>query len=141
MTRALTLIELVITISLAAILGTATGILIGEHLTGSLRARDATVAMNLARLELERIDSLNNFFVTPDLSSPTTVTIPNYQGYPYTLVRTVDCPFGDCVSTSVSVQGVKRIRITVYKPSASNPLETLVASCVTYRTKHVFFGT
>jgi hypothetical protein len=131
----LTLVELVITISLAAIIGIPIGILLGEHLNGALRARDYTVGMNLARREMERLDGLNNFFAT-DLAL-TTTDIPNYNGYPYTLRRTVDCILGNCTSTNFGNQGVKRIRIFVFKGSLTDP----VASLISYRTKHVTFGT
>ena len=139
MRHGLTLVELVITISLTAILGIPIGILISEHLTAAIRTRDVAVAMNLARYEMERLDGLNDFFAAPDLNVTSTTT-QNYQNFPYTLVRTVDCLVGDCTSVSLTIQGVKRIRVTIYKPSASDPLATPVATIVTYRTKNVLFG-
>ncbi len=139
MTRGLTLVELVITISLTAILSIPVGILISEHLTAAIRTRDVMVAMNLARYEMERLDSLNDFFAAPDLNIVST-TVQNYQGFPYTMVRAVDCLVGDCTSILTTSQGVKRIRITVFKPTDSNPLATQMATVVTYRAKHVLFG-
>lgn len=138
--RGLTLVELVITIALAAIIGIPAGVILSEHLRGALRARDYTVAMNLARYEMEQLDSFNDFFHA-DLALPTdpaTTTFVNYQGYPYTLQRTVTCLLGDCTDTdpTTGTQGVKQITIVVTKTTAGDLLATLV----TYRTKHVSFG-
>lgn len=147
----LTLVELVITISLAAIIGVPTGILLSEHLTGALRARDYTVAMNLARREMEQLDSLDsasgldnaNGFCHPDLA----LTVPSpppivgyWPGYPYDLTRIVQCQVGNCGSNCASPSnannGIKRIEIRVTKSGSSDRLATLV----TYRTKYVLFG-
>ena len=143
MSRGLTLVELVITISLAAILGIPVGLLLSEHLTSALGARDVTVATNLARREMEYVDSLNDNASGPFFSSALVVTtwdFPSYQGYPYTLRRVVTCLLGNCTSTSLTSQGVKRITVTVYKPSATDPFAQLLATLITYRTKHVAFG-
>ncbi len=131
MTRGLTLIELVITISLAAILGIPVGILLSEHLTGALRARDDVVAMSLARAEMERLDSLDDFFA---VASQAPVAVPGFDAY--TLTVTVRCQFGNCTNTSTGSQGVKQITILVTKTGSADRLATLVS----YRTKHVFFG-
>lgn len=135
MTRGLTLVELIITISLTAILGIPVGILMSQQLGAAIDARDYTVAMSLARYELERLDSFNDpyhadLFVT---SSPVTTTIVNYLGYPYTLERTVDCLTGNCTSGSFNV---KRVDVTVSKTGSSSPLATIT----TYRTQNVLFG-
>ncbi len=137
----LTLVELIVTISLAAILGIPAGILFSEHLTAALRARDATVAMSLARYELERLDGLNDFcHVDLTVNSPAGTTISPYQGYPYALTRTVWCQTGDCAfncaTPSNANNGIKRIEIRVTKIGSAENRATLV----TYRTKYVLFG-
>ena len=138
--RGLTLVELIITISLAAIIGIPVGILLSEHLAGALRARDATVAMNLARYELEKIDSLNNF-CDPSLNLVTT-TIDPYQGLPYALTRIVSCRTGGTTCDNCNLppsnanNGVKQIQIQVRKSGSSEILATLIS----YRTKYVNFG-
>ncbi len=142
MKHGLTLVELIITITLAAILGTAAGLLFSEHITGAMRARDSTVGMNLARGEMERLDSLNNFFATPDLnvlcpSGAEVVTGPTaFSGYPYSYTRRVRCLEGDCCAAGTNSQGVKRVQVTVTKTGSGETVATLV----TYRTKHVAFG-
>ena len=141
MMRGLTLIELVITISLAAIIGIPVGLLLSEHLNGALRARDAIVAMNLARYEMERLDSLNDFcHVDLNMNSPAGTPLNSYQGYPYTLTRIVWCQTGNCASNcgspSNANNGVKRIEIRMTKSGSTGVL----ASLVSYRTEFVLFG-
>lgn len=128
----LTLIELVITISLAALLGIPTGLLVGEHLRVGIRSRDSMVATQLARRELEYLDSLNDFFHA-EMNSGVFV---NYQGVPYTLTRTVTCINNCTAAAAANRQGYKRIVVTVTKPGSSDPLARLI----TYRTKYVLFG-
>ena len=150
--RGLTLVELVITISLAAIIGIPVGILLSEHLTGALRARDYAVAMSLARAEMERLDSLDsssgldnsNGFCHPDLNltSPTPPPIAGYwPGYSYDLTRIVLCQTGgncalNCASPADANNGIKQIEVRVTKSGSGE----LGASLMSYRTKFVRFG-
>ena len=143
MTRGLTLVELIITISLAAIIGVPTGILLSEHLTGALRSRDYTVAMNLARADLEQLDSFFNNFCSLSSAGPAPVS-----GYPaYILERVVSCQTtgsscncscsGGCGGAPSSARNdIKRIEVRVTKSGSTDRLATLV----TYRTKYVLFG-
>ena len=144
---ALTLVELIITISLTAILAIPIGILLSEHLGGALRARDASVAMSLARREMERLDSLNNFCVSPDfdLTPPSGVPAPSPDPA-YAVTRIVTCQAqasggSACTSACVAIPGntdnaIKRIEIVVTKSGSTDRL----ASLVSYRTKYVLFG-
>ena len=134
MTRGLTLIELVIAVLVAGIIGAPVGLLVSEQLRAALSSRDAGAALPLARAELERVDSLNNFFA-PDLALGTTV-LANYRGFPYDLRREVTCEAGNCVNPSLGSQGIKRIRITVTRAGSAERLVGLTSS----RTKHVAFG-
>jgi type II secretory pathway pseudopilin PulG len=151
----MTLVELIITIALAAILGIPAGILLSEHLGAALRARDFSVAMSLARAEMERLDSLVNGadsdtanFCTTDLAlgavGPTAIA-----GYPqYSLTRTVSCqtPSSSCACSCSGSCGtgsptnarndIKRIEIRVTSSGSGESL----ASLATYRTKYVLFG-
>ena len=139
--RGLTLIELVIGMSLAGILGIPTGLLLSETLEGLLNARDSVAAVSVAREAMERLESLNDF-CHPDLAvnAPSGVTFDPYQGTPYTLTRTVWCQAGNCDNTCAApangANGIKRIEITVRKQGAS----PILISLVTYRTKFVSFG-
>ena len=137
----LTLVELVITISLSGIIGVPVGILLSEQLRAALRARDSVVAMNLARYEMEQLDSFNNFCHTNlTVNSPAGTTIDPYQSTPYALTRIVWCQTGDCASNCGSPldanNGIKRIEIQVRHSGSSEVLALLVS----YRTKYVLFG-
>ena len=133
MSRGITLVELVVTIALSAILAVPLGRLLSQYFNGALEARDATTAMGLARGEMERLDGLNNFFDAGLNVGTRPATVTGFSGYALTIV--VTCAFGDC--TVSAAQGVKRVEVTVTRPAVpAAPLARLV----TYRTKNVFFG-
>ncbi len=135
MTRGLTMVELVVTIALAAILGIPTGRLLVEHVRLGMQTQDSMRATQLARYEVERLDSLNAFF-TADLAVATT-TINNYLSTPYRMTRVVGCLEGDCTTVGpVTAPGVKQITVTLIKPDTGATL----ARMTTYRTKNVSFG-
>lgn len=127
----LTLVELIITISLTAIVSVPVSLLLSRQLGAALGARDTSIGMQLARAEMERLDSLNDFFA---IASQAAAPVPGFPAY--TRSVTVACLLGNCVNTGTGSQGVKRITIVVTKTGSTNPFATLV----TYRTKHVFFG-
>ena len=139
----LTLIELIITIVLATIIGLPVGFFVSEYIKGALNARDTTVAMNLARDEIERLESFNDFcHAELNLTGPlgSTVARPDYPAYVVT--RIVSCQTGNCSSNcslaapANTDNGMKRIEIRVAKVGSSSTL----ASLMTYRTKFVLFG-
>jgi len=144
--RGLTLVELVLTILLVGLLGVPIGILLAEHLRGGLKTRDSSVAMSLARRELELLDSFNNFcHPALDITSSSGVTFDPYlPGYAYALTRIVSCHVGDCTSSAPFIcpppsnanNGIKRIELRVTRSGSSDVLATLVS----YRAKHVLFG-
>jgi len=131
MTRGMTLVELVLTIALAAIVGVPTGILVSEQLRGVLTARDQVVAMGLARAELERLESLNDFFA---ITTQAPAAVPGFAAY--TRAVTVTCEAGNCTNTNFDSQGIKQIDVTVTKTGIAGSL----ASLTTYRAKHVSYG-
>ncbi|PIQ83224.1 MAG: hypothetical protein COV75_08825 [Candidatus Omnitrophica bacterium CG11_big_fil_rev_8_21_14_0_20_63_9] len=143
-TRGLTLVELVIAIALAGLLGVPIGMLVSEQLRSAIQARDHSVAMNLARAEMERLDSLNNF-CHADLNV-TGLSPPALVGYwpGYDLTRIVTCAAGNCASQSPGVchpptntrNGLKRVDLRVTRTGSGE----LAASLTTYRTKYVLFG-
>ena len=131
MRRGLTLVELVLTIALAGILGIPTGLLLVEHVRLGMQAQDSMRATQLARYEMEWLDAANDFFALGSLGP-----VANYQSSPYTMMRTVVCLEGDC-SASTSTFGVRQITVTITKPDTG----AVLARMITYRTKHVAFGT
>ena len=134
MSRGMTLMELVIAVALAGIIGVPLGLLLSEHLRAAYETRQSSIAVQLARAELERLDSLNDFFA-PDLALGTTV-LPAYQGYAYDLQREVTCQAGNCTKTAANSQGIKRIRVTVTPAGSAARAISLTSD----RTKHVAFG-
>ena len=139
----LTLVELALTIGLAGIVVIPIGVVLSQHLAGAMWSRDAGVAMNLARSEVERLDSLNDFcHAQLNLTSPTPPPVDGYwPGYPYAMTRVVSCQQNDCsvncgAAPTNARNGVKRIEIRVTKSGSGQ----LLASLVTYRTKFVSFG-
>ena len=131
MRRGLTLVELVLTIALAGILGIPTGLLLVEHVRLGMQAQDSMRATQLARYEMEWLDAANDFFALGSLGP-----VVNYQSSPYTMTRTVVCLEGDCVSALTSTFGVRQITVTITKPDTG----AVLAQMITYRTKHVAFG-
>lgn len=134
MTAGVTLVELVVSLSLIGLLGLPTGRLIVEYLGQGVGVQDTFAAMQWARHEMERLDSLDDFFA-PDLAIGA-VVMPEYQGSPYTLTRTVTCATGDCVDPAQGSEGVKRIDIRASRGETSPTLAELTS----YRTKHVDYG-
>lgn len=140
----LSLIDLILSISLTSLLAIPVGMLLGSHLEAGLRARDVTVAMNLARHEMERLDSYNDFcHADLALTAAAPPPLPGYwTGFPYDLTRIVQCHAGNCDPTCAlmpppnSANGIKRIELRVTKSGSGDQ----AASLVTYRTKFVRFG-
>ncbi len=142
MTRAVTLVELIITIAIAAI---PAALLLTQTMGASVQSRNTMAALSLARAELERLDALNAFFntvlnvtcATPtSVGTPLTTTMPNYGGSPYDVIRIVSCQTGNCCNVATNSQGVKRIVVTVRR----NGTTATVCRLITYRTKHVNLG-
>lgn len=61
-------------------------IFLAESIRGASKSEDVMVAVNLARMEMERINNLP--YDHPDLDLKV-VTLPRYRNYNYDLVRTV----------------------------------------------------
>lgn len=142
----LTLVELVVVIALTGIISIPAGMLMAEQIRLALRARDASIAMSLARMELEVLESRTMITGLPgnqsnachaDFSNGTFVS---YAGQPYTLIRTVVCQIGNCVNncgtTNNGNNGIKRVEITV----ARNGTTEVVARLTAYRTKFLLDG-
>lgn len=147
--RGLTLIELILTLGLSAILAIPVGLMLSEQLNGALRARSSAVAMSLARYELERLDSLNDFcHADLTITSPTGVLLAGapFSSYPsYEVWRIVSCQAQAsataCTSACVASPGatdnaIKRVEVIATRSGTTDR----VASLSTYRSKYVTFG-
>jgi len=120
--RAFTLIELIMTIVVVGIVAIPISITLSKHVQSVFQSQDLTTAENLARFDLEQ---MNNTVYASIVS----VTIPNYQGYSYDLIRTVSFVNG----TAVSAESTKKITVQVVKSGSAQVL----AKLVTYISKNV----
>ena len=135
--RGLSLVELVISIALLGILAVPTGMLLRELLVLIMNANDTVAAVSVARYEMERLDAIDDFYAA-DFNLGTTA-IPNYQGTPYTLTRTLTCALqwnNGCTNTGLGRPGSKRIVVVVTRPGNPTPFATLQS----LRTKNVSYG-
>jgi len=100
-------------------------LLISQHIETAFHSEDSTIAFNLARFEMERV---NNMAYTNIVNA----SFSNYQGYNYDIVRTISYVNG----SSSSAESLKKISITVNKTGDN----TVLASLVTYIARNVNYG-
>lgn len=112
-------------IVILGIISAAVGTFVIELSIASARSSEYTTAMNLARMEMEVVNNL-------PYASITSLTTNNYNGYLYTVVRTVSFVFGD----ALSAESLKQILIQVRKSGSTDNLATLY----TYIAKNVTAG-
>lgn len=101
-------------------------LLVSQHVQSAYRSEDYTLALNLARFEMERADNLN--YTTGLLNASFT----NYQGYNYDVARTVAYAQGN----AASIESLKRVAVDVTKSGNV----TILVSLVTYIAKNVRYG-
>ncbi|MDD5431717.1 MAG: prepilin-type N-terminal cleavage/methylation domain-containing protein [Candidatus Omnitrophica bacterium] len=123
--RSFTFIEIIMVIVILGIISAAVGTFVIELSIASARSSEYTTAMNLARMEMEVVNNL-------PYASITSLTTNNYNGYLYTVVRTVSFVFGD----ALSAESLKQILIQVRKSGSTDNLATLY----TYIAKNVTAG-
>lgn len=123
--RGFTLIELMMTIVVVSIVAIPLSLLLSQHISSVFQSEDYTLAVNLARLEMEQINNMNyTNIVSADFS--------NYQGYNYTLNRTVAYVAGD----QASPESLKKMTVVLRKPNDPKALLSLVA----YIAKNIAYG-
>ncbi|MDD5691272.1 MAG: type II secretion system protein [Candidatus Omnitrophica bacterium] len=120
--RAFTLIELIMTIVVISIVALPISVTMAKHVQSVFQSQDITMAINLARLDLEQVNN------TP-YNSIASANIPNYQGYGYDLVRTVYFING----STYSQESTKKITVQVSKAGSA----TVLAKLVTYISKNI----
>jgi len=125
--KGFTLIELVMTMVVIGIVSVPLSYLITSHLEGVFLLEDDTMAQNLARFELEKVN--NMAYATINAG---TVTVSNYQGYAYDVSTTVSFVQGN----AGSAESLKKIQVDV-KESGSAKVN---ASLTTYLAKGVDHG-
>jgi prepilin-type N-terminal cleavage/methylation domain-containing protein len=123
--RGFTLIELVMTIVVAGIIAIPLSLTISQYIKSVFKAQDYTMAVNLARAEIERVNKM-------PYTSMVTASFTNYQGYPYNVTRTVTYIAGSSGSTN----SLKQIVVSVTKSGSAEVL----ANFTTYFARNVSYG-
>ena len=113
------------TIVVVGIVAIPLTLFIGQQIQSAYQSQDYSMAINLARFEMERVKKMS-------YNSISTATFPNYQGYAYDVVRTVNFVQG----SAVTAESMKSVRVQVSK-TGSVPI--LVDSS-TYITRNVSYG-
>jgi len=109
--KAFTLVELIMTIVVVGIIALPISITIAKQVQSVYVSQDYTLALNLARLEMEKI-------INTDYLSIANATTNNYQGYSYNVATAVS----EVVS---GAQAYKIISISVTKSGSATVLVTL----------------
>lgn len=120
-----TLIELVMTIVVAGVIAIPLSLTISQYIKSVFKAQDYTMAANLARAEIERVNKMT-------YTSMVTASFTNYQGYPYNVARTVTYIAGSSGSTN----SLKQIVVSVTKSGSAEVL----ANFTTYFARNVSYG-
>lgn len=123
--RAFSLIELVMTIVVVGIISIPLALFVFENIESVFKSQDLTLALDLARFEIETVNNLAYAGIN-NLASA------NYQGYPYDVVRTVTYAYG----TALTPESVKKIVVDVKKSGSS----AVLVSLVTYIAKNISYG-
>jgi prepilin-type N-terminal cleavage/methylation domain-containing protein len=124
-TRAFSLIELVITIVVVSIIAVPLALFIFENIENVFKSEDLTLALDLARLEMETVNNLA-------YTSINSASYSNYQGYAYDVTRTMTYAYG----TALTPESVKKIVVEVKKSGSAAVLVNLV----TYIAKNISYG-
>jgi|GEM_PF-1230978 len=120
-----TLIELVLVIVVLSMTAIPVSLILVEHVEAVVESSEGTIARQLARAEMERI---NNLPYNTVASSSTT----RYWGYDYDVVTTVSYAAGN----GTTAQSLKLIRVEVRKTGQA----TSLLDVVTYRCRGITHG-
>lgn len=123
--KGFTLIELIMTIVVVGIVSIPLSLLVSQHIRSVFETSDDTLAFNLARFEMEKVNNTS-------YSSISSANTSNYEGYSYTVTRTVSYAYG----SSSSDESVKKIQVDVKKSGSA----VVLASLITYIAKNVSYG-
>ena len=126
--RGFTLVELIMTVVVVSIVAVPLSLLISQHLESVLQSQDYTLAVTLARLDMEKVNNLS-------YDNVDSVPFTPYPGYNYDIGRDVVCLQGNYVD-GVSGESLKKITVEVRRTGSSQVLVSLV----TYLAKNVAYG-
>lgn len=131
--KAFTLIELITTIVVVAIVVIPSSIFLAESTTAAFRSEDITVALNLARMELEKTNNVLYQNIPIGTVNYAGASKAEYQPYRYDLRRTVSYIAG----TGSSAESVKEIRVQVYPAGRIGSAQDLLTTVITHRARNV----
>lgn len=123
--KGFTLIELIMTIIVVGLIAVPLSISLVEQVQGVTQSTDYTMALNLGRFEMEKVNNLS-------YDSITNASFSNYQGYAYDIDRAVAYVQGG----AASIESLKSITVSVKK--AGNA--TILLSLATYIARNLSYG-
>ena len=123
--KGFSLVELIMTIVVISIVAIPVSLLLTEHIRSVVYSQDITVALNLARMEMEKVNNLS-------YASISIASYANYSGYAYDVTRTVTYAQGNVGSA----ESLKKIIVEVKKAGSA----TVITTLTTYLAKNVSFG-
>jgi len=116
MRRGFTLIEIIVAITIISIFVAVIALMLQDIILGVGFSSDTIRALNLARLELSKVNNLS--FTDATLEDGDDDTTSNYEGYPYDLRREVDIVAG-------TSNNLKKVLVTVYGTGTTDQLVKL----------------
>ncbi len=120
------------TIVVTSIIAIPLSLLISQHMVSLFESRDHTMALNLARFEMERVNNMSYPNIRYDSISIGSTSFVNYQGYDYDVTRIVAYAQGSNATT----ERLKRITVRVTKHGSA----TVLVSLVTYIARNITYG-
>lgn len=115
------------TIVVTSIVAIPLSLMLSQHMVSVFVSKDYTMAVNLARFEMEIVNNMNYANIAIG-----TINVPNYQGYNYDVARTVTFNQGN----STTPESLKKIQVDVKKSGSA----IVLVSLVTYRAANVNYG-
>ncbi|MBN1405950.1 MAG: prepilin-type N-terminal cleavage/methylation domain-containing protein [Candidatus Omnitrophica bacterium] len=133
--NAFTLIELIMTILLVAIIVIPSSLFLIEAVKGAFKSEDMVMALNLARMEIERTNNLPYDYTPPATEYLTTgiFSLPNYRGYNYDLRRSIAYIAGSATTT----ESAKEIKVEVYPAGRLGNAQQLITTVIVQRARNV----
>ena len=120
-----TLIELILTIVVVSICAIPLSLLVSQHVTSLFQSQDYTMAVNLARFEMEKVNNMSYANIVSG-------SFLNYRGYPYDVTRTVSYAQGN----GSTAESLKKIQVDVKKAGSS----TVLVTFLTYIVRNIIYG-
>ena len=119
--RGFTVIETLMTIILVSVVAIPLALFLSRHVNSLYQSRDYTMAVNLARFDMERVKNM-------PYGNIVSASFPNFLGYNYGVTRTVTFMQGN----AGSAESLKQVQVDVRATGSA----TILVSLVTYIAKN-----